>query len=83
MDRQLRPVQFSDFAAFVDREVRKLTNPVSRTIRSAPGQRSAGGKTSSSTNLSLLAHLGDTEGHTSEKVPQGVKEPSQRAEQRE
>ena len=28
MDRQLRPVQFSDFVAFVDREAKILTNPV-------------------------------------------------------
>lgn len=84
MDRQLRPVQFSDFVAFVDREARILTNPVfgkiSDTVRSAPGQRSYGGKTSNPKNLSLLAHVGDSEGHTSETVPQGVKEPSQRAD---
>ena len=84
MDRQLRPVQFSDFVAFVDREARILTNPVfgkiSDTVRSAPGQRSSGGKTSNPKNLSLLAHVGDSEGHTSETVPQGVKEPSQRAD---
>ena len=73
MDRQLRPVQFSDFVAFVDREARILTNPVfgkiSDTVRSAPGQRSYGGKTSNPKNLSLLAHVGDSEGHTSETVP--------------
>ena len=28
MDKQLRPVQFSDFVAFVDREARILTNLV-------------------------------------------------------
>ena len=59
MDRQLRPVQFSDFVAFVDREARLPTNPVfgkiSDTVRSALGQRSSGCKTSK--NLSLLAHV--------------------------
>ena len=85
MDRQFRPVKFSDFVAFVDREVRIiLTNPVfckiSDTIRWAPGQRSSGGKTSNSKNLCLLAHVGNSEGPTSETVPQGVKEPSQRAD---
>ena len=61
-----------------------ITNPVfgkiSDTVRSASGQRSSGGKTSNPKNLSLLAHVGDSEGHTSETVPQGVKEPSQRAD---
>ena len=61
MDRQLRPVQFSDFVAFVDREARLPTNPVfgkiSDTVRSAPGQRSSGCKTSNPKNLSLLAHV--------------------------
>ena len=84
MDRQLRPVQFSAFVAFVDREARILTNPVfgkiSDTVRSSPDQRSSGGKTSNPKNLSLLANVGDSEGHTSETVPQGVKEPSQRAD---
>ena len=78
MDRQLMPVQFSDFVAFVDREARILTNPVfgkiSDTIRSAPGQRSSGGKTSNSKNLSLLAQVGDSEVPTSETVSQGAKE---------
>ena len=84
MDRQLRPVQFSDFVALVNREARILTNPVfgkiSDTVTSAPGQRSSGCKTSNPKNLSLLAHVGDSEGPTSETVPQGVKEPSQRAD---
>ena len=61
MDRQLRPVQFSDFVAFVDREARLPTNPVfgkiSDTVRSAPGQRFSGCKTSNRKNLSLLAHV--------------------------
>ena len=85
MDRQFRPVKFSDFVAFVDREARIiLTNPVfckiSDTIRWAPGQRSSGGKTSNSKNLCLLAHVGNSEGPTSETVLQGVKEPIQRAD---
>ena len=81
---QLRPVQFSNFVAFVDREASILTNPffgkISDTVRSAPGQRSSGGKTSNPKNLSLLAHVGNSEGPTSETVPQSVKEPSQRAD---
>ena len=53
---------------------------ISDTIRSVPVQRSSGGKTSNSKNLSLLAHVGDGEVHTSDTVPQGVKEPSQHAD---
>ena len=82
MDRQLRPEQFR--LAFVDREARIITNPVfgktSNTIKSEQGQRSSGSKTSNSKNLSLLAHVGDSEGPTSETVPQEVKEPSQSAD---
>ena len=84
MERQIRPVYFSDLVAFVDREARILTNPVfgkiSDTVRSAPGQRSSGGKTSNSKNLSLLAQVEGSEGPPSEPVPQGAKEPSQRAD---
>ena len=83
MGRQLRPVQFSDLVAFVDREARILANSffgkISDTIRSAPGQRFSGGKTFLFKNLRLLANVGDSEGPTNETVPQGVKDPSQLA----
>ena len=59
-------MHFSDLVAFVDREARILTNPVfgkiSDTIRSAPGQRSSGSKTSNFKNLSLLAQVEGSEG---------------------
>ena len=81
MERQIRPVYFSDLVAFVDREARILTNPVfgkiSDTIRSAPGQRSSGSKTSNFKNLSLLAQVEGSEGPPSETVPQGAKEPTE------
>ena len=83
MGRQLRPVQFSDLVAFVDREARILANSffgkILDTIRSAPGQRFSGGKTFRFKNLRLLANVGDSEGPTNETVPQGVKDPSQLA----
>lgn len=42
-----------------------------------PDQWSSYGKTSNPKNLSLLAHVGDSEGPASETVVQGEKEPSQ------
>ena len=76
-------MHFNDLVAFVDREARILTNPVfgkiSNTVRSASGQQSSGSKTSNSKNLSLLAQVEGSEGRPSETVPQGAKEPSQRA----
>jgi len=69
-------VHFSEIVSFVDHEARILTNPVFGKIYdaiiSAPGQRSSGGKSSNSKDLSLLAQVGGSAGPSSETVPQGV-----------
>ena len=63
MEFQARPVEISDFVAFVNREVRIITNPVfgkiSDSSKPMPRLRAsaAGGKTSKLRNVSFLAQL--------------------------
>ena len=72
MEFQARPVEFSDFVAFVNRKVRIITNPVFGKIfhssKPMPGPRAsaAGSKTSKLRNVSFLVQLGDTKPPTTE-----------------
>lgn len=52
---------------------------ISYNLRSAPGQRSTDGRTSSLKNLNLLAQEDGSEGRPCGKDPQGTKELSQGA----
>ena len=75
MKFQARPVEFSDFVAFVNCEVRIITNPVfgkiSDSSKPLPGPRasSAGSKTSKLKNVSFLAQLVDTKPPATEVSP--------------
>ena len=77
MEFQARPVEFSDFVAFVNREVRIITNPVfgkiSDSSRPVPGPRASapGSKTSKSRNVSFLAQVDDTKPPATERCSRG------------
>ena len=77
MEFQARPVEFSDFVAFVNREVRIITNPVfggisdSSKLMPGPKASAAGRKTSKLRNVSFLAQLGDTKPPATAVSPRG------------